>query len=177
VCRFLDRICGDMEIPWATEQDVAIQRSDGSVTYNLASVVDDYDMKISHVIRAQEHLSNTPRQIFIAQSLGYDLPEYAHLPFVAEPGSKNKLSKRKIAQYLKNPDFKKVYEHGQAITAKIGLQTPADTFNPVIVDFYQQVGYLPNAIVNYLLLLGWALDDKTEFFTRQEMVRHFSLER
>src|SRR5262249_31651644 len=56
-------------------------------------------------------------------------------------------------------------------------QPPADTFNPVIVDFYQRVGYLPNAIVNSLLLLGWALDDKTEFFTRQEMVRHFSLER
>ena len=72
-------------------------------------------MKITHVIRAEEHLSNTPRQIFIAQGLGYPLPEYAHVPFVAEPGSKNKLSKRKIAQYLKNPDFKKVYEHGKAI--------------------------------------------------------------
>ena len=78
-------------------------------------------MKITHVIRAEEHLSNTPRQIFIAQGLGYPLPEYAHVPFVAEPGSKNKLSKRKIAQYLKNPDFKKVYEHGQAIAAAIGL--------------------------------------------------------
>ena len=133
--------------------------------YNLANVVDDYDMKITHVIRAEEHLSNTPRQIFIAQGLGYPLPEYAHVPFVAEPGSKNKLSKRKIAQYLKNPDFKKVYEHGQAIAGQIGLKTSAETFNPVIVDFYQQVGYLPDAILNYLVLLGWALDDKTEFFT------------
>src|SRR5438874_6553889 len=70
-------------------------------------------MRISHVIRAEEHLSNTPRQVFIAQGLGYTLPEYAHVPFVAEPGSKNKLSKRKIAQYLKNPDFKKVYEQGR----------------------------------------------------------------
>ena len=60
-------------------------------------------MKITHVIRAEEHLSNTPRQIFIAQGLGYALPEYAHVPFVAEPGSKNKLSKRKIAQYLRTP--------------------------------------------------------------------------
>jgi glutamyl-tRNA synthetase len=105
------------------------------------------------------------------------LPEYAHVPFVAEPGSKNKLSKRKIPQYLKNPDFKKVYEHGQAIAAAVGLQTSADTFNPVIVDFYQQVGYLPDAIINYLVLLGWAFDDKTEFFTRPEMIEKFTLEK
>src|SRR5262249_9712942 len=145
--------------------------------YNLASVVDDYDMRITHVIRSEEHLSNTPRQIFIAQGLGYELPEFAHVPFVAEPGSKNKLSKRKIAQYLKNPDFKKIYEHGLAIAEKIGTHPSAETFNPVIVDFYQQVGYLAEAILNYLLLLGWSLDDKAEFFTRQEMIDLFSLER
>ena len=98
---------------WASEQDIVIQRSDGTVTYNLANVVDDFDMKITHVIRAEEHLSNTPRQIFMLEGLGYPRPEYAHLPFVAEPGSKNKLSKRKIPQYLKNPDFKKVYDHAQ----------------------------------------------------------------
>jgi glutamyl-tRNA synthetase len=176
-CRFTDLIRGDMEVGWAREQDHVIQRADGTVLYNLANVVDDYDMKISHVIRAEEHLSNTPRQIFIAQSLGYPLPQYAHVPFVAEPGSKNKLSKRKIAQYLKNPDFKKVYDHGQSIATRLGLTTAAETFNPVIVDFYEQVGYLPDAILNYLVLLGWSLDDKTEFFTRQEMIDHFSLER
>src|SRR5436305_1532522 len=150
---------GVMEIEWATEPDHVIQRENGTVLYNLANVVDDHDMKITHVIRAEEHLSNTPRQVFIAQALGYALPEYAHVPFVAEPGSKNKLSKRKIAQYLKNPDFKKVNEHGQAIAARIGLATSADTFNPVIVDFYEQVGYLPQAILNYLMLLGWAHED------------------
>ena len=176
-CQFNDLIRGPMNIEWAREQDHVIQRADGTCLYNLANVVDDFDMQISHVIRAEEHLSNTPRQIFIAQGLGYPLPEYAHVPFVAEPGSKNKLSKRKIAQYLKNPDFKKIYEHGQNIASLLGLTTSAETFNPVIVDFYQQVGYLPHAIVNYLLLLGWALDDKTEFFTPEEMVRHFSLER
>src|SRR5579884_1203837 len=162
-CRFQDHIRGEMTVAWGQEQDHVIQRADGTVLYNLANVVDDYDMQITHVIRAEEHLSNTPRQIFIAQGLGYKPPEYAHVPFVAEPGSKNKLSKRKIAQYLKNPDFKRVYEHGQAIVTKIGLQTSADTFNPVIVDFYQQVGYLPDAILNYLVLLGWSLDDRTEF--------------
>ena len=94
------RLC---EFDWAKEQDHVVQRADGTCLYHLASVVDDYDFKITHVIRADEHLSNTPRQIFIAQALGYPLPEYAHLPYVAEPGSKNKLSKRKIAQYLKNP--------------------------------------------------------------------------
>jgi glutamyl-tRNA synthetase len=176
-CRFHDLIRGDMVVDWATEQDHVIQRADGSCLYNLANVVDDHDMKISHVIRAEEHLSNTPRQIFIAQGLGFELPEYAHVPFVAEPGSKNKLSKRKIAQYLKNADFKKVNEHGNAIAQKIGLPTSADTFNPVIVDFYREVGYLPDAILNYLVLLGWSLDDKTEFFTRPQMVDLFSLER
>ena len=68
-------------------------------------------------------------------------------------------------------------EHGLAIAAALGLATSADTFNPVIVDFYEQVGYLPEAIFNYLLLLGWSLDDKTEFFSRKEMIANFSLER
>jgi glutamyl-tRNA synthetase len=176
-CRFHDHIRGEVRVEWASEQDHVIQRADGTCLYNLANVVDDFDMKITHVIRAEEHLSNTPRQVFIAQSLGYPLPEYAHVPFVAEPGSKNKLSKRKLDQYLKNADFKKVYEHGQAIAAAVGLKTSAETFNPVIVDFYAQVGYLPHAILNYLLLLGWSLDDKTEFFTRQAMIDAFSLER
>jgi glutamyl-tRNA synthetase len=177
VCRFHDHIRGDIVVEWAREQDHVIQRADGTCLYNLASVVDDHDMRITHVIRSEEHLSNTPRQIFIAQGLGYELPEYAHVPYVAEPSSKNKLSKRKIAQYLKNPDFKKVYEQGQTIAAAIGLKTSADTFNPVIVDFYQQIGYLVDALVNYLLLLGWSLDDKSEFFTRQQMIDLFALER
>jgi glutamyl-tRNA synthetase len=178
VCRFHDHVRGDMTVAWTTEQDHVIQRADGTVLYNLANVVDDFDMKITHVIRAEEHLSNTPRQVFIIQSLGYLLPQYAHLPFVAEPGSKNKLSKRKIAQYLKNPDFKRVYEHGKSIADRLGLVTAAETFNPVIVDFYKQVGYLPDAIVNYLMLLGWAHEDgKSEIFTRQQMIDLFSLER
>ena len=176
-CRFHDHIRGDVEFQWSQEQDHVIQRADGSCLYHLASVVDDQDFAITHVIRAVEHLSNTPRQIFIAQSLGYALPEYAHLPYVAEPGSSNKLSKRKLDKYLKHPDFKKLYDHGLRIARAIGHETSGETFNPVIVDFYQTVGYLPAALVNYLLLLGWSLDDKTEQFTREEMIRHFSLER
>jgi glutamyl-tRNA synthetase len=96
---------------------------------------------------------------------------------VAEPGSKNKLSKRKLDKYLKNRDFALVNEHGVAIAAALGLPTAADTFNPVIVDFYEQVGYLPDAIINYLVLLGWSLDDKTEFLSREDMIENFSLER
>src|SRR5262249_52621151 len=80
-------------------------------------------------------------------------------------------------EYLKNQDFKRVYDHGMEIATKLGMQPNADTFNPVIVDFYEQVGYLPDAIINYLMLLGWSLDEKTEDFTRAEMIANFSLER
>ena len=172
-----DAVRGRVEFAWEREQDHVIQRADGSCLYHLASVVDDHDLEISHVIRAEEHLSNTPRQAFIAVSLGYSLPAYAHLPLVAEPGSRTKLSKRKLAQYLKNSDFKQISEHGTRIAERIGLAPEADTFNPVIVDFYREVGYLPWAIDNYLALLGWSYDDKTEFFSREELIAGFTLER
>lgn len=172
-----DLVRGRVEFPWANEQDHVVQRADGTCLYHLASVVDDHAMEISHIIRAEEHLSNTPRQVFIFERLGYELPTFAHLPYVAEPGSKTKLSKRKLEKYLKNRDFAALMEHGQSIARRLGLTVSAETFNPVIVDFYEQVGYLPEAILNYLLLLGWSLDDKTENFTREEMLKHFSLER
>jgi glutamyl-tRNA synthetase len=172
-----DLVRGTVEFSWTEEADHVIQRSDGSFIYHLANVVDDQDFSVTHVIRAEEHLSNTPRQVFIAESLGYPLPAYAHLPYVAEPGSKRKLSKRKLDAYLKNADFAKVHQHGTAIAAAMKLATAPETFNPVVVDFYEQVGYLPDAIVNYLVLLGWSLDDRTEIMTRAQMVENFSLER
>ncbi len=172
-----DLVRGEVRIDWASEQDHVIQRADGTFLYHLATVVDDNDMRISHVIRAEEHLSNTARQMFMFERLGYDLPQFAHLPYVAEPGSKTKLSKRKLDKYLKNRDFAQLMEHGQSIARRLGLAVSAETFNPVIVDFYEQVGYLPDALLNYLLLLGWSLDDKTEEFTCDEMLQHFSLER
>ena len=174
---FDDLVRGTVQFDWSQEQDHVIQRADGSCLYHLATVVDDHDMQISHVIRAEEHLSNTPRQWFIAQALNYRPPQFAHLPFVAEPGSKQKLSKRKLDKYLKNREFSRLNTHGQAIAEKLALPVSAETFNPVIVDFYEQVGYLPDALLNYLLLLGWSLDDKTEEFTRDEMIDLFSLER
>jgi glutamyl-tRNA synthetase len=172
-----DVIRGDVAVQWAREQDHVIQRADGSFLYHLASVVDDYDFQITHVIRAEEHLSNTPRQVFIAQSLGYALPIYAHLPFVAEPGSKTKLSKRKLDKYLKNADFAALMKHGRKVADALRMEVDQNTFNPVVVDFYEQVGYLPEAIINYMALLGWALDDQAEHFSREELIRHFSLER
>jgi glutamyl-tRNA synthetase len=172
-----DLVRGRVEFEWSREQDHVVQRADGTCLYHLANVVDDFDFQISHVIRAEEHLSNTPRQVFILEALGYPRPAYAHLPFVAEPGSRNKLSKRKLDKYLKNRDFAERVEHGRAIAQKIGHAVEADAFNPVIVDFYQTVGYLPEAIINYLALLGWSLDDKSEHFTRQELIEKFTLER
>jgi glutamyl-tRNA synthetase len=172
-----DLVRGEVAFEWAQEADHVVQRTDGSFIYHLANVVDDHVFAITHVIRAEEHLSNTPRQVFIAQALGYELPAYAHLPYVAEPGSKRKLSKRKLDAYLKNPDFAKVHQHGVEIAKALGLPVTPETFNPVVVDFYEQVGYLPDAIVNYLVLLGWSLDDKTEWLTRAQMVESFSLER
>ena len=176
-CAFRDLVRGDVGFEWALEQDHVIQRADGSFLYSLASTVDDHDFRITHVIRAVEHLSNTPRQIFIARALGYDVPHYAHVPYVAEPGSAEKLSKRKLEKSLKHVDFKKLYDHGVEIAKASGHDPSATTFTPMTVDFYRQVGYLPDAILNYLLLLGWSLDDRTEAFTREEMVEHFSLER
>jgi len=176
-CRFTDMVRGEVAFEWAGEQDHVIQRADGTCLYHLASVVDDHDMAISHVIRAEEHLSNTARQIFIAQGLGFAPPRFAHLPAVAEPGSRTKLSKRKLEKYLKNPDFARLNERGRSIAEAIGMTTAEETFNPVIVDFYEKVGFLPEALVNYLLLLGWSLDDRTEFFSRDDMVNSFSLER
>ncbi len=172
-----DLIRGHVEFDWAQEQDHVIQRADGSFIYHLANIVDDHDFEITHVIRAEEHLSNTPRQVFMIDALGWERPQYAHLPFVAEPGSKTKLSKRKLDKYMKNKDFSGLVNHGLLIAQKMGLQASLETFNPVITDFFEQLGYLPEAIVNYLALLGWSLDDHTEIFTPDELVSSFTLDR
>jgi glutamyl-tRNA synthetase len=172
-----DLVRGRVEFEWAREQDHVVMRADGTFLYHLASVVDDSEMGITHVIRAEEHLSNTPRQVFIVKSLDCAVPEYAHLPYVAEPGSKNKLSKRKIREYLKNRDFSDLVQRGSRVASALGLDPNPDLFSPVLAEFYQQVGFLSDAVVNYLALLGWSLDDRTEQFTREELVRDFSLER
>ena len=176
-CVINDAVRGEVRVDWSTEQDHVIQRTDGSCLYHLASVVDDHDFQITHVVRSEEHLANTPRQIFMLESLGYQRPQYAHLPYVAEPGGTKKLSKRKLKQYEKNKDFAQLLSHGQTIAHRCGIAAEADTFNPVIIDFYREIGFEPAAILNYLLLLGWSLDGETEKFTVQEMIQHFGLDR
>ena len=176
-CVINDLVRGEVRFEWAQEQDTVIQRADGSCLYHLASVIDDHALGITHVVRAEEHLPNTPRQIFILESLGYDRPQYAHLPYVAEPGGSAKLSKRKLSKYEKNKDFAQLLSHGRRIADRCGIETQADTFNPVIIDFYREIGFDPAAILNYLLLLGWSLDGEREKFTVEEMVELFSLER
>jgi glutamyl-tRNA synthetase len=177
VCRIDDLVRGTVESEWSAEADHVIQRADGTCLYHLASVVDDVEMAITHVIRAEEHLPNTPRQIFIFEGLGAALPAFAHLPVVAEPGSRVKLSKRKLDKYLKNPEFAELYRHGRRIADRLGLEVSPETFNPVITDFYRIAGFLPEAILNYLLLLGWSLDDHTEMLSAAERIGHFSLDR
>ncbi len=176
-CVIQDIVRGEVRVQWASEPDHVIQRADGSCLYHLASVVDDYELGITHVVRAEEHLPNTPRQIFILESLGYARPVYAHLPYVAEPGGTAKLSKRKLKQYVKNQDFAALLRHGERIADRANLPRNEDTFNPVIVDFYREIGFLPEAILNYLLMVGWSLDGEREKFTVPEMIQSFSLER
>ena len=176
-CRLDDAVRGEVAVEWASEADHVVQRADGTCLYHLASVVDDVEMRISHVIRAEEHLSNTPRQLWIFEGLEVEPPVFAHLPVVAEPSSRVKLSKRKLEKYLRNPEFAELYEHGRRIAERLGREVSTETFNPVVVDFYRDTGFLPEALLNYLLLLGWSLDDKTEILAPAERIAAFDLAR
>jgi len=171
-----DLIRGRVEFDPKLISDPVILRTGGSPLYNFATVVDDAHAEISHVIRAEEHLSNTPIQLLIHQALGHTPPQFAHVPYVAAPGTKEKLSKRKLDKYRNNPQFKGLFERGDTIFPKIGL---GDTqgLDPVMVEYYERMGYLPEAMVNGLARLGWSLDDKTEIMSRQTIIDNFSLDR
>jgi len=173
-----DIVRGHVQWDCSLIADPVIVRGNGSPLYNFATVIDDSQMQISHVIRAEEHLTNTSVQALIYQALGYDFPEFAHIPYVASPGSKEKLSKRdkKIEKYRKMPQFKKMFEAADNIFPKIGLGS-SETLNPVMVEYYERIGYLPDAIFNSLSRLGWSYDDKTENMTRQFIVENFTLDR
>ena len=138
-----DLVLGRIEVPNETIEDVVILRSDGRPTYNFASPVEDWLDGITHVIRGNDHVPNTPKQIQILTALGADLPRYGHVPFVHGPDGSS-LSKR----------------HGSVTT-----------------DEFRALGYLPEALVNYLALLGWSYDDKTTIMSRKELVERFSLDR
>jgi glutamyl-tRNA synthetase len=137
-----DLIRGRVVIQNSELDDLIIQRTDGSPTYNLTVVVDDYDMQITHVIRGDDHLNNTPRQINILQAIGAPIPVYAHVPMIlAEDGAK--LSKR---------------VHGESVS----------------VIQYREEGYLPEALLNYLVRLGWSHGDQ-EIFSIDEMLQLFDI--
>jgi glutamyl-tRNA synthetase len=138
-----DLVLGRIEIPNETIEDVVILRSDGRPTYNFASPVEDWLDGITHVVRGQDHVPNTPKQIQILTALGAEPPRYGHVPFVHGPDGAS-LSKR----------------HGSVTT-----------------DEFRVLGYHPEALVNYLALLGWSYDDKTTIMSREELVERFSLER
>jgi glutamyl-tRNA synthetase len=140
---FEDAVLGEVTNPYSAIADFVIQRSDGSPLYNLAVAVDDRDMGITHVVRGQDHVSNTPRQLMLLQALGAEPPTYAHIPLLHGPDGK-KLSKR----------------HGAASVQEVRDQ-----------------GYLPEAVRNYIALLGWGYDESTTFMTTDELVERFSLER
>jgi glutamyl-tRNA synthetase len=137
-----DLIRGDVQFKTEEFDDFVIARQNGIPIYNFATVIDDALMHITHIIRAEEHLSNTPRQVFIYRALGFDVPQFAHVSLILAPDH-SKLSKR----------------HGA-----------------VSVGEYRLEGYLPEALINYLVLLGWSPKDDREFFTVEELIREFSLE-
>lgn len=147
-----DLVKGDVSFATHEIGDFVIVRPGGQPLYNFASVVDDVDMKITHVVRAEEHLSNTFPQLLILEALEATPPAFAHIPYVAEPGSREKMSKRKTEDYEKRGIL--VYLHQ-----------------------YIQKGYLPDAMVNYLSRLGWSYDASQELFARAELIEKFSLER
>jgi glutamyl-tRNA synthetase len=171
-----DHIRGRVEWDAALLPDPVILRGDGSPLYNFATVIDDAQMQITHVIRAEEHLSNTPIQILLHRALGNALPEFAHVPYVAAPGSKEKLSKRKIEQYRRNPQFQKMFEKADEVFPQLGL-TGSAALDPVMVEYYEKIGYLPEAVLNALGRIGWSLDDTTEIMSLATMVEHFTLDR
>jgi len=172
-----DHVRGEVTWDCSLMPDPVIARSDGSPLYNFATVIDDSSMQITHVIRAEEHLSNTPIQVLIHEALGQQTPEWAHIPYVAAPGSKEKISKRKIDKYRKSPQFARLFEMGDEILGQIGLDATADALSPVMVAWYEQVGFTPAGVLNGLVRTGWSLDDRTELFSLAEMIEQFSLSR
>lgn len=140
---FRDLIHGEIARDGKDIEDLVIMRSNGRPTYNLACVVDDYEMQISHVIRAVDHITNTPKQILLYKTLELPMPEYAHLPLILGT-DKSKLSKR----------------HGA-----------------VSITEYRDLGYLPEAMVNYLALLGWSPGNDREIMSVREITASFGLDR
>ncbi len=173
-----DHVRGRVEWDCGLIADPVLCRADGSPLYNFTSVVDDVAFEITHVIRAEEHLTNTAVQALLFKALDHDPPQFAHVPFVAAPGSKEKLSKRAkhLEKYSRNPQFQKLFGIGARVLPLIGLEL-GESLNPVMVSYYETLGFLPDAVVNTLARLGWSLDDKTEIMSRETIIENFTLDR
>lgn len=140
---FNDLVRGEVEFDSSVFGDFSIAKSLKEPLYNFAAVIDDYEMKISHVIRGEDHISNTPKQILIYKALGLPIPKFAHLPLILG-SDKSKLSKR----------------HGA-----------------VSIGEYQEQGYLPEAMINFMALLGWNPGTDKELFSLKELIKEFSLDK
>jgi glutamyl-tRNA synthetase len=139
---FDDLVRGRIEFDHAHLEDFVILRSDGHPTYHLSVVVDDVEMAMTHVVRGDDHISNTPKQVLLYEAIGSDVPAFAHVPLILGP-DKKRLSKR----------------HGATSVGE-----------------YETKGYLPEAMVNFLALLGWSPGGDEEVFGRDELIRRFSLD-
>ena len=144
VVRFTDAVYGEQMKAGADIEDFALLRSDGMPTYHLASCADDADLRITHIIRGQDHLSNTFKHVLIFEAAGYTPPQFAHLPLLVAPDG-TKLSKRR---------------HGPVVS----------------VTTYRDAGFLPEAFINFLCLLGWSPKNDREHMSVQELIEAFSLE-
>ncbi|HEY6332309.1 MAG TPA: glutamate--tRNA ligase, partial [Blastocatellia bacterium] len=144
ISRFEDVVFGRQERAYSDIEDLVLIRSDGHPLYNLSVVVDDVEMRITHVIRGLDHLTNTHKQVLIYRALGAPIPVFAHLPLIFAPG-KEKLSKRK---------------HGTVVS----------------ITTYRDRGFIPDALVNFLALLGWSPGNDREIMSRAELIEYFSLE-
>lgn len=142
VTTFTDLVRGHIEFQREHIEDFVIIRSDGFPTYHLSVVVDDVEMEITQVVRGDDHISNTPKQVLLYEALGAPVPEFAHVPLILGP-DKKRLSKR----------------HGATSVGE-----------------YETQGYLPEAMVNFLALLGWSPGGNQELFTREELIERFTLD-
>ncbi|WP_209125300.1 glutamate--tRNA ligase [Alkalihalobacillus sp. BA299] len=140
-----DAVRGEVHFESDGIGDFVIARKDGIPMYNFAVVVDDHLMKITHIIRGEEHLSNTPRQAMLYEAFGWEVPKFAH------------------ASLILNPDRQKMSKRDESIIQ--------------FVEQYRDLGYLPEAIINFLVLLGWSPVGEEEVFTKAELIEQFSLER
>jgi glutamyl-tRNA synthetase len=163
IIKMYDEIRKDVEVDTATLDDKVLYKSDGMPTYHLANVVDDYLMKISHVIRGEEWLPSLPLHVLLYRYLGWtdQMPKFAHLPLLLKPDGKGKLSKR----------------DGDRMGFPVFPLEWTDPKNNEVSKGYREDGYFPDAFVNIIAMLGWNPGTEQEIFSMKELIAQFSIER